>query len=63
VNGAIPVLQRALQLQDTADVHRLLVQAYAALGQRAERDAQEDLAERVSERVKVERLQKLSGAR
>jgi tetratricopeptide (TPR) repeat protein len=63
VDEAIPALQRAVQIQDTADVHRLLAQAYSALGQRAEGDAQAALAERVSERGKVERLQKLSGAR
>jgi tetratricopeptide (TPR) repeat protein len=60
---AIPALQRAVQLQDAPDIHRLLAQAYSALGQRSESDAQAALAERVSERVKVERLQKLNGAR
>ncbi len=60
---AIQPLQRAVQLQDTVDVHRLLAEAYSARGQRAERDAQVALAERVSERAKVERLQKLNGPR
>jgi predicted Zn-dependent protease len=63
VDEAIPALQRAVQLQDTADVHRLLAQAYSTLGQRPESDAQAALAQRVSERAKVERLQKLSGTR
>jgi tetratricopeptide (TPR) repeat protein len=60
---AIQPLQRAIQLQDTVDVHRLLAEAYSARGQRAERDAQVAIAERVSARVKVERLQKLNGPR
>jgi tetratricopeptide (TPR) repeat protein len=60
---AVPPLLRAVQLQDAPDVHRLLAQAYSALGQRSESDAQTALAERVSDRVKVERLQKLNGAR
>jgi len=63
MDEAIPVLERAGQLQETADVHRLLAQAYSALGRHADSDAQAALAERVSERVKAERLQKLNGAR
>ena len=60
---AIPPLQRAAQLRDAPDIHRLLAQAYSALGERAESDVHAALAGRISERVKVERLQKMSGAR
>jgi tetratricopeptide (TPR) repeat protein len=60
---AVAALDAAIQLEDTADAHQLLADAYNAMGRVAESDAQTVLAARVTGRVRAERLQKLSGAR
>jgi uncharacterized protein HemY len=62
-NEAAPVLERAIQLDDTAEAHQLLAEAYRALGRPDEARTQAALAEQVTERAKAERLQTLTGAR
>jgi tetratricopeptide (TPR) repeat protein len=56
-------LERAIQLEDSAGAHRLLADAYKALGRLADGEEQTALAAQITERAKAARLQKLSGAR
>ena len=58
---AVEVLDWALRLEDTADGHQLLANAFKALGRSMESDAQSALATRSIERVKGERLRKIGG--
>jgi tetratricopeptide (TPR) repeat protein len=60
---AIQALDRAAQLSDSAGVHELLASAYNALGRTADGQAQTAIAVRLTERAKVERLQRMGGAR
>jgi tetratricopeptide (TPR) repeat protein len=60
---AAAVLEGAVQLEDSAQVHQLLAEAYKALGRTDDSQTQTALAARVIERAKAERLQKLNGAR
>ena len=62
-DAALAPLDKAVSLEDTADAHQLLAEAYKALGRAAESDAQLALAARVIGRGRADRLQKLSGAR
>jgi protein O-GlcNAc transferase len=62
-DGAVAALNTAIRIEDTADAHQLLADAYKATGRVAESDAQTVLAARVIGRARAERLQKLSGAR
>lgn len=59
----VAALDKAIQLEDTADAHELLADAYTALGRTADSEAQTVLAARVTGRARAERLLKLSGAR
>jgi tetratricopeptide (TPR) repeat protein len=60
---AIPVLEKAAQLSDSAGTRELLATAYNAVGKTADAQAQSALAAQLTERAKAERLQKMSGAR
>jgi tetratricopeptide (TPR) repeat protein len=60
---AVPALEKAIQLEDTADAHRLLAESYKALGRLTDSQAETSLAVRVTERAKADRLQRLNGAR
>jgi tetratricopeptide (TPR) repeat protein len=56
-------LERSIQLEDSAGAHRLLADAYKALGRPADGEAQTALAAQITERAKAARLQKLGGVR
>jgi tetratricopeptide (TPR) repeat protein len=60
---AIPVLEQAVQLEETPDARRLLADAYKGAGRLADSQTQADAAATLSARVKAERLLKLGGAR
>ena len=57
---AIEALEKALQLEDSADVHQLLAGAYKALGRPGESEAHAALAAQAIERTKAERLRRLA---
>jgi tetratricopeptide (TPR) repeat protein len=62
-DDAILSLQRAAQLEDSADSHQLLADIYRSLGRLADSETEAALAVRANDREKVERLRKISGAR
>ena len=62
-DAAIQPLARAAQLEDRADLHQLLADAYKAVGRLDDSQAQAVLAERAAERGKQERLRKITAGR
>ena len=62
-DAAIQPLARAAQLEDRADLHQLLADAYKAVGRLDDSQAQALLAERAAERGKQERLRKITAGR
>ena len=62
-DAAIQPLARAAQLEDRADLHQLLADAYKAVGRVEDSQAQALLAERATERGKQERLRKITAGR
>jgi tetratricopeptide (TPR) repeat protein len=60
---AVLALDRSLQLEDTAEVHQLLADAYRSLGRLADSESQSALVARAIGRMKEERLRKMGGAR
>jgi tetratricopeptide (TPR) repeat protein len=60
---AVEALTHALQLEDGADVHRLLAEAYKALGRDDESQTQYGLFARLTEISKAQRLRKMAGLR
>ena len=59
---AIVHLQKASQLEPGADVHRYLAEAYESLGRLEESRSESQLYQQMIERVKKERLRKLTGS-
>jgi tetratricopeptide (TPR) repeat protein len=60
---AIATLEQALTLSDSPDIHQLLADAYKSAGRLPESEAQLALSTRARERMKEERLLKISGSR
>ena len=60
---AILAFQKSLQLADTAEVHQLLADTYTSMGRLSDSQAQRALAARAVDRVKEERLRRLSAGR
>jgi Tfp pilus assembly protein PilF len=60
---AVVNLQKASQLEPGADVHRYLSEAYKDLGQVEESRSEYELYRQTIDRVKKERLLKMSGGR
>lgn len=60
---AIQALQKALQLEDSAEVHQLLADAYRSLGRLGDSQTQAALSAQAIERTKQERLRRMSGGR
>ena len=60
---AIDPLDKALQLEDSAEVHQLLADAYRALGRLGDSAAHTALSAQAIERAKEARLRKIAGGR
>jgi Flp pilus assembly protein TadD len=61
--AAIQPLAKAVALEDRAELHQLLAEAYQAIGRLDESRAQSVLAARAVERRKAERLRKMTTGR
>ena len=60
---AIQALDKARQVEDSAEVHQLLADAYRALGRPGESEAHAALSAQAIERAKEARLRKIPGSR
>jgi uncharacterized protein HemY len=58
---AIAALEQALRLEDSAEGHQLLADAYQAIGRPADSQAQIALATRALDRKREERLRRIGG--